>query len=144
MNILVALLSGVIFGIGLIAAEMNDPAKVLGFLDISGQWDPSLGLVMVSAIGISAPAFVWARKKKTSILGMPMQLPPRQSIDAPLLLGSAIFGIGWGISGFCPGPGLLSIGAGYLPGIAFAITMPFGMEIHDWLIDAGIIAAGDS
>jgi len=144
MIILVALISGVIFGLGLIASGMNDPAKVLGFLDIAGNWDPSLALVMVSAIGVSAPAFAWTRRTSTSLLGTSMQLPQRQAIDGPLLFGSAIFGVGWGLSGFCPGPGLLSIGAGYLPGIAFAISMPFGMEIHGWLVDANIIQRSES
>ena len=123
-----ALLSGLIFGLGLIAAGMNDPAKVLGFLDLAGPWDPSLAFVMGSAVGISSLAFAWIRKHPRSWLGGPVALPAHRSIDRPLLLGSAIFGVGWGLSGFCPGPGLLSIGAGYLPGIAFAVAMAIGMK----------------
>lgn len=104
---LLALLSGVIFGLGLIIAGMANPAKVLAFLDITGQWDPSLALVMVGAIAVAAPAFMWARRRERSLLGEPLQIPAARRVDRRLLVGSALFGIGWGIAGICPpGPGV--------------------------------------
>lgn len=99
---LLALLSGVIFGLGLIIAGMANPAKVLAFLDITGQWDPSLALVMVGAIAVAAPAFMWARRRERSLLGEPLQIPAARRVDRRLLVGSALFGIGWGIAGICP------------------------------------------
>lgn len=101
---LLALLSGVIFGLGLIIAGMANPAKVLAFLDITGQWDPSLALVMVGAIAVAAPAFMWARRRERSLLGEPLQIPAARRVDRRLLVGSALFGIGWGIAGICPRP----------------------------------------
>lgn len=101
---LLALLSGVIFGLGLIVAGMANPAKVLAFLDVTGQWDPSLALVMVGAIAVAAPAFLWARRRERSLLGEPLQIPATGRADRRLLAGSALFGVGWGIAGICPGP----------------------------------------
>ena len=97
---LLALLSGVIFGLGLIIAGMANPAKVLAFLDITGQWDPSLALVMVGAIAVAAPAFMWAPTRAEPV-GEPLQIPAARRADRRLLVGSALFGIGWGIAGIC-------------------------------------------
>lgn len=133
----IALLSGLIFGFGLIASGMSDPAKVLGFLDLAGAWDPSLAFVMAGAIGVAVAPFAWARRRSSSLLGAPMLLTQAQAVDGPLLLGSAIFGVGWGLSGFCPGPGLVSIGAGYLPGITFAIAMFLGMKFSELRVLGG-------
>lgn len=110
---LLALLSGVIFGLGLIIAGMANPAKVLAFLDITGQWDPSLALVMVGAIAVAAPAFMWARRRERSLLGEPLQIPAARRVDRRLLVGSALFGIGWGIAGICPGPAWVLAGRRY-------------------------------
>ena len=142
MFILLALASGLVFGFGLIAAGMNDPAKVLGFLDVAGAWDPSLALVMGGAVGVATLAFAWVRKHPGSLFGGTVQLPRGRPIDCPLILGSALFGVGWGLSGFCPGPGLLSLGAGYPPAIAFVAAMALGMKACDWWLDKAKAAAG--
>ena len=104
-----ALLSGLVFGLGLILSGMGNPAKVQNFLDFFGQWDPSLALVMGGAIAVGLIAFRWAKRRKTALLGDAMQLPASTVIDRQLLTGSALFGIGWGLSGFCPGPALMSL-----------------------------------
>ena len=133
MATIIAWLSGLIFGAGLILSGMSDPAKVLGFLDLAGAWDPSLAFVMIGAIGVALFPFGWARSQtRNAWLGSPIRLSSEQGIDRSLLAGSAIFGIGWGLAGFCPGPGVLSLGAVYLPGIAFALAMLVGMKLFSW------------
>jgi uncharacterized membrane protein YedE/YeeE len=134
---LVALLSGLVFGFGLIASGMSDPAKVKGFLDLAGNWDPSLALVMAGAIGVAVLPFAWARQRTTSWLGAPLPATSPQIIDGALLVGSALFGIGWGLSGFCPGPAVVGLGAGYLPGIVFVVAMLLGMLTFEWLLRKG-------
>ncbi|MEF9948581.1 MAG: YeeE/YedE family protein [Comamonas sp.] len=104
-----ALLSGLVFGLGLILSGMGNPAKVQNFLDFFGQWDPSLALVMGGAITVGLIAFSWAKRRKTALLGDAMQLPTSTVIDRQLLTGSAFFGIGWGLAGFCPGPALMNL-----------------------------------
>ena len=104
-----ALLSGLIFGLGLILSGMGNPAKVQNFLDFFGQWDPSLALVMGGAIAVGLIAFSWAKRRKTALLGDAMQLPTSTVINRQLLTGSALFGIGWGLAGFCPGPALMNL-----------------------------------
>ncbi len=136
MALLISLLLGVTFGFGLILAGMTNPAKVLAFLDIAGNWDPSLALVMGGAIGVAAPAYALARRRRTSWLGTPVPAAVPAAIDSPLLVGSVVFGIGWGLSGFCPGPALVGLGAAYLPATAFVIAMVFGMEAYEWLLVA--------
>ncbi|MQY50853.1 YeeE/YedE family protein [Rhodocyclus tenuis] len=131
MPLLNALLSGLIFGAGLLLSGMANPAKVLGFLDVAGAWDPSLMLVMIGAIAVAFLPFRFARTRTKSWLGEAMSLPRRQQIDRRLLLGSALFGIGWGIAGFCPGPGLLSIGLGLPQGLLFVLAMLAGMALFE-------------
>jgi len=131
-RVLVALFSGLIFGFGLIVSGMNDPGKVIGFLDLAGHWDPSLALVMAGAIGMALVPFAWAGKTTVAWLGATMPGKTPQVIDHRLLGGSALFGIGWGLSGFCPGPGVLGLGAGYQPAIVFVAAMLFGMVIFEW------------
>lgn len=138
MPLLISLLLGVIFGVGLILAGMSDPAKVLAFLDIAGNWDPSLALVMGGAIGVAAPAYALARHRTTTWLGTPVPFETPAPVDSSLLVGSIIFGIGWGLSGFCPGPALVGLGAAYLPATVFVIAMVFGMEAYEWLIAARV------
>ena len=104
-----ALLSGLVFGLGLILSGMGNPAKVQNFLDFFAQWDPSLALVMGGAITVGLIAFSWAKRRKTALLGDAMQLPTSTVIDRQLLTGSAFFGIGWGLAGFCPGPALMNL-----------------------------------
>jgi len=129
--LLSALLSGLVFGLGLIVSGMANPAKVLGFLDVAGAWDPSLILVMAGAIGLSLFAFVAAKRRPNSLLGAPMLLPQARRIDLPLLAGSALFGIGWGIAGFCPGPALAGLGQGLPKALLFVAAMLAGMVLYD-------------
>lgn len=130
MNFVVAALIGLVFGLGLILSGMADPAKVLGFLDLAGPWDPSLAFVMAGAIAVATPAFAVARRRERSFSGAPMQLPTAKQIDRRLLLGSVAFGIGWGLAGFCPGPALAALGAGLLPAGVFVAAMLAGMALH--------------
>ncbi|HNZ57127.1 MAG TPA: YeeE/YedE thiosulfate transporter family protein [Methylophilaceae bacterium] len=128
-----ALLSGLIFGIGLILAGMANPVKVLAFLDLAGLWDPSLGLVMGGAIAVGLVAFTLAKKRTRSFLGLPMNLPTSRIIDQRLIVGSLIFGIGWGLAGICPAPAFVLLGAGSLKGIVFLIAMLIGMGIFEYI-----------
>ena len=129
MNILAALLSGLVFGLGLIVSGMANPAKVLGFLDLAGLWDPSLALVMAGAIAVGLVAFAVARRRTKSFLGLDMKLPTAQHIDQRLVGGGVLFGIGWGIAGFCPGPGLVALGMGEVKALAFVVSMLVGMGL---------------
>jgi uncharacterized protein len=124
---LTALLAGLIFGLGLIVSGMANPAKVLDFLDLTGQWDPSLAFVMGGAIGVGLLAFARARRMPQSLLGNPIQLPTATRIDRRLVIGSLLFGIGWGIAGICPGPALVLLGAGQTKGAVFVLAMLAGM-----------------
>ena len=127
MTVIVAAIVGLIFGLGLIVSGMANPQKVLGFLDLAGPWDPSLALVMGGAVAVGLLGFALARKRLRSLLGEPMQLPTRKDIDAPLLVGGALFGIGWGLAGYCPGPALVGITAGVGSAITFTLAMVAGM-----------------
>lgn len=129
MLILNALLAGLIFATGLIVSGMANPAKVLGFLDIAGNWDPSLMFVMDGAIAVGSIGFAFARRLKRSLLDAPMSLPGATRIDRRLLAGSAVFGAGWGLAGFCPGPALVSAGSGEFKAMLFVIAMLGGMKI---------------
>lgn len=131
---IVAGLAGLIFGLGLLLSGMGNPAKVQNFLDFSGTWDPSLGLVMGGAIGVGLFAFSWARRRRTALLGGPMQLPTNTVIDRRLLTGSAMFGAGWGLAGFCPGPALMNL-ATLRPEVwLFVAAMLAGMILqHHWV-----------
>ncbi len=120
-------LVGLIFGIGLILSGMTDPGKVIGFLDLFGNWDPSLAFVMGGAILVGAFAFTVAKKRTTSVLGGAMQLPTARHVDKRLILGSLAFGAGWGLAGFCPGPALVSLGAGEVKAAVFVLAMLIGM-----------------
>lgn len=131
MQILTALLSGLLFGIGLLVSGMADPAKVIGFLDISGRWNPSLLFVMGGAILISAPAFRIAASRSRSLLGAPLPGPAAGRIDRRLLLGSLAFGAGWGMAGFCPGPALTSLLAGSGKPALFVLAMLAGMGLYE-------------
>ena len=126
-----ALVSGLVFGVGLIAGGMTEPLKVKGFLDLFGAWDPSLGLVMGGAIAVGVVAFRIARKRTTSWSGDSIDLPSSTVIDGRLLLGGALFGAGWGIAGYCPGPAVVSAAAGSTAAIGFVAAMLVGMALHD-------------
>jgi uncharacterized protein len=129
-----ALLSGLIFGLGLIAGGMTDPAKVKGFLDLAGAWDPSLAFVMGGAIAVGVFAFAAARRRSRSLSGDPMEIPSSTVIDARLLLGGVLFGAGWGVGGFCPGPALVAAGSGLSQAWIFVVAMLAGMLLHDRLM----------
>jgi uncharacterized membrane protein YedE/YeeE len=130
MNTLSAFAAGLIFGIGLILSGMTDPAKVIGFLDVAGLWDPSLAFVMGGAILVGFFAFRFAGRRASSFLGGATQLPQRRDIDKRLVLGSAVFGIGWGLAGYCPGPALVSFGSGQEKAAIFVAAMLGGMLIY--------------
>ena len=131
MRNLIALLSGLVFGLGLIAGGMTDPAKVKGFLDLFGAWDPSLGLVMGGAIAVGVFAFAAAKRRTISWTGERMEIPSITLIDARLVVGGVLFGIGWGIAGFCPGPAIVALGSGLGAAWIFVAAMLVGMLIHD-------------
>ena len=134
MNRITEFLVGLLFGTGLILSGMTDPGKVLGFLDLAGSWDPSLALVMGGAILIGVFAFAVARKRTTTFLGGSMHRPTASDIDKRLLLGGLVFGAGWGLAGFCPGPAIVSLGAGEPKAAAFVLAMLAGMLVYE-LVD---------
>ncbi|MDH0733080.1 YeeE/YedE family protein [Pseudomonas sichuanensis] len=122
-----AFLAGLIFGLGLLLGGMTNPEKVLAFLDVAGVWDPSLALVMAGAIAVAAAPLNWARTRKQSLLGAPMQLPVKRTLDARLIGGSLVFGVGWGIAGFCPGPAVALVSTGRWQVLLFVVAMLVGM-----------------
>jgi len=122
-----AFLAGLLFGVGLIVSGMTDPGKVIGFLDLTGNWDPSLAFVMLGAILVGFFAFRSAQRRTRTLLRSAMQLPQKRDIDARLIVGSVVFGIGWGLAGFCPGPALVSFGSGQDKAAVFVAAMLFGM-----------------
>ena len=124
-------LVGLLFGVGLLLSGMTDPGKVLGFLDLFGAWDPSLALVMGGAIAVGVVAFAVAKKRTTSFLGGALRLPSAQQIDKRLLVGGLMFGAGWGLAGFCPGPALVSMAAGQTKAAFFVVFMLVGMVIFE-------------
>lgn len=129
-NVLFAVISGfagLIFGLGLVVSGMANPAKVIGFLDLSMPWDPSLMFVMGGAIAIGLPGFYMAKRLKQSLLGLPMNLPSNTQIDRKLLLGATLFGAGWGIAGFCPGPAIVAAASLTSDGLVFLAAMLAGM-----------------
>lgn len=133
MLALTSLLAGLVFGIGLIVSGMANPAKVLGFLDLFGKWDPSLGLVMGGAVAVASIAFFLARQRTVSLLGAALKLPTARDIDRRLVMGSVLFGVGWGIAGFCPGPALVVLGMGEGKAVVFVLAMLAGMGLFEVL-----------
>ena len=133
MPLVTSWLAGLVFGIGLIVSGMANPAKVLGFLDFAGRWDPSLALVMAGAIAVGALGFGLARRKTKSYLGLDMKLPSAARIDRRLIGGSLLFGVGWGIAGFCPGPALVAVGMAEAKAAVFVLAMPLGMAFFSWM-----------
>jgi uncharacterized membrane protein YedE/YeeE len=131
-RLLASFVAGLVFGIGLLLAGMANPAKVLGFLDLAGAWDPSLALVMAGAVAVGSVAFALAKRRRVSLLGAPMQLPTARQVDRRLVVGSLVFGIGWGLAGFCPGPALVALGEGAGQAAVFVLAMLAGMGLHAW------------
>jgi uncharacterized membrane protein YedE/YeeE len=131
MRFIASLVCGLIFGAGLLISGMVQPAKVLGFLDIFGAWDPSLAVVMAAALAVSVPGFMLANQRPRPWLARQFFWPAKSEIDLPLVAGAALFGVGWGLVGLCPGPALESL-ATLSPGvIAFVVAMAAGMALHD-------------
>ena len=131
MRDIFSIASGLIFGLGLILGGMSDPAKVKAFLDLFGNWDPSLAFVMGGAIAVGVFAFAAGKKRGTSWTGERMEIPTSKVIDTRLIVGGVLFGTGWGIGGFCPGPALVALGSGLMPAAAFIAAMLAGMVVHD-------------
>lgn len=131
MGLLIAALSGLLFGLGLIASGMTDPIKIKAFLDITGAWDPSLALVMAGAIGVGVLAFARARRQAKAWAGAPIALPSSTTVDKRLVLGGVLFGIGWGWAGFCPGPALVAMASGSAAALLFVVAMLAGMLAYD-------------
>lgn len=129
MYILTSLLAGLVFGVGLIVSGMANPAKVLGYLDLAGRWDPSLALVMAGAISVGLISFAVAKRRTQSFLGTEMKLPKARDIDRRLVGGGLLFGIGWGVAGFCPGPAVVALGMGEAKAVVFVVAMLVGMGI---------------
>ena len=131
LEVTVALVAGAIFGAGLVVSGMANPAKVLGFLDLLGAWDPSLALVMAGAVAVGLLGFAWSSARTKSALGLPMQMPTSRKVDRPLLAGAATFGIGWGLAGFCPGPAVVALATGSSKAILFVAAMLAGMALYE-------------
>ena len=129
MTTAIAAIVGLLFGFGLLVSGLASPTKVLGFLDLAGPWDPSLALVMGSAVALGIAGFALVSQRKRSLLGEPMQLPNRTDIDKPLVVGAALFGVGWGLAGYCPGPALVGAAAGVPSALVFTLTMLAGMVL---------------
>lgn len=131
MSTLTSLLAGLIFGLGLVVSGMTNPAKVLGFLDLFGKWDPAMAFVMAGALLVGTVSFRIAGKRTRAILGAPISLPTARDIDRRLVFGSLAFGIGWGLAGYCPGPVITSLGTGGGKPWIFFIAMLAGMAIFE-------------
>lgn len=131
MKVFLAMASGLLFGLGLIAGGMTDPTKVQGFLDVFGHWDPSLAFVMGGAILVGIVGFAMARRRTLAWSGEAIDLPQSRAVDTRLLAGGALFGIGWGLGGLCPGPAMTALGAGFAPAAWFVAAMLLGMWLHD-------------
>lgn len=131
MQLVFGFFSGLVFGLGLILAGMTDPRKVKAFLDLAGAWDPSLGLVMGGAIALGVFAFARAAGRARSWTGDLMEIPTDRVVDRRLIIGGILFGAGWGIGGFCPGPALVALGSGMTEAGVFVAAMLAGMVLHD-------------
>ena len=133
LGLAAALGAGVLFGTGLVVSQMIDPGKVLAFLDVAGRWDPSLALVMVGALAVAAPGFRLSQARGTPALGGQFDAPAKRTIDRDLLFGASIFGVGWGLVGFCPGPAIASLAFGRIESLIFVLAMLTGA----WIYHAG-------
>jgi hypothetical protein len=132
MNRIAAFLAGLLFGVGLSVSQMINPAKVIAFLDVAGRWDPSLAFVMGGAVLVTAVGFRWALAWPRPLFAAVFRLPTAREVDARLVVGAALFGVGWGMSGFCPGPAIASLAYGLLPSVVFVASMVAGMALQAW------------
>lgn len=133
LKMLINLFAGALFGLGLTVSGMVDPAKIIGFLDFAGEWDPTLGFVMGGALLVAIPAFRLILRRPHPLLADEFDLPTKKGVDSRLLAGSAIFGIGWGLGGFCPGPAVAAMASGFAPVFAFVSAMVVGMAVYKWV-----------
>jgi uncharacterized protein len=133
LRIFAALGCGAVFGLGLAISGMMNPAKVIGFLDVAGSWDPTLALVMGGALLVAIPAYRMILARRRPVLADGFSLPTRTKLDAPLILGSALFGVGWGLVGFCPGPAVAAVVTGLPAVLGFVAAMLAGMALHAWV-----------
>lgn len=131
-----SLLAGILFGAGLTLSRMIDPAKVVGFLDVFGAWDPTLAFVMAGALAVAAPGYALVRRRRGPLFAAAFQIPTRRDIEPRLLAGAGLFGLGWGLAGFCPGPALAALATGLAPVGLFVLAMIGGMLL------AGVLARG--
>jgi uncharacterized membrane protein YedE/YeeE len=136
-QVVTALVSGSLFGFGLSISGMLNPVRVRGFLDVGGNWDPSLAFVLAGAVAVMIAGTLFSKFKKRPVFDDSFHVPTSKRIDGRLILGSAIFGIGWGMAGFCPGPAIASLTMGLAPVFLFVASMALGMIAHDRLIHAG-------
>ena len=130
LKMLVNLFAGALFGLGLTISEMVNPAKIIGFLDFAGDWDPTLAFVMGGALLVTIPAFRLILRRSRPVLADEFDLPTKKDVDPRLLAGSAIFGIGWGLAGFCPGPAVTALTSGLAPVFVFVAAMVAGMAVY--------------
>lgn len=133
LKMLVNLFAGALFGLGLTISGMVNPAKIIGFLDFAGDWDPTLALVFGGALLVTIPAFRLILRRSRPVLAEEFELPSKKDVDGRLLAGAAIFGIGWGLAGFCPGPAVTALASGLLPVFAFVAAMVAGMAAYKWI-----------
>jgi uncharacterized membrane protein YedE/YeeE len=137
MAIILQFAIGLIFGLGLLISGMSNPAKVLNFLDLagigSGSWDPSLAFVMAGAVAVTFVGFKWVLRQPRPLLGEQFHLPTKQELDLRIVAGPAIFGVGWGLAGFCPGPAFTALGFGSPQAAVFVVAMMAGMLLARWL-----------
>ena len=134
---LFALLSGTLFGFGLAVSGMVNPAKVLAFLDVAGAWDPTLALVMIGALAVTTPAFRWVLKRRQPWFAADFALPTRTDLEPRLISGAALFGVGWGLAGLCPGPAIAALVSGNSMVYVFVAAMLTGFLLHDWVATSG-------
>jgi uncharacterized membrane protein YedE/YeeE len=139
--LLTSFVSGMVFALGLGISGMTRPVKVIGFLDFFGAWDASLAFVMIGAIAVYFAAYQWSGKMSSPLLAADFSPPKRSDLDAKLIAGAAIFGAGWGLGGFCPGPALTALASGAPPVLIFVAAMMAGMWLHIWVTELGATAA---
>ena len=125
-----AFAAGLLFALGLGLGGMTQPARVIGFLDVAGRWDPTLALVMAAALAVYAPLYRLVVRRRAPLLGERFEIPTRRDLDPALLLGAAVFGVGWGLAGFCPGPAIVSLASGRLGPLVFTAAMLAGMALY--------------
>jgi hypothetical protein len=134
-QLVVSFVAGLLFAVGLIVSGMSNPSKVLNFLDVTGNWDPTLAFVMAGALLVTFPAFHFVLRRSAPLLSDRFHLPTRQQVDAPLVSGAAIFGVGWGLAGLCPGPALTALGSGATSAFVFVASMTAGALVHKYIIE---------